>query len=106
MKTTPMITKAQINEFGSKLNQFIASNDWIELIPDTMEFLQNLVDSRSQEDAEVSLAELDHMLTYDTNFLFNFGTELLGSAEDHKYSCILQIGSVKRPYVLTVLSRP
>ena len=106
MRMTPTITKERIDEFTNKLSAFVVSGDWAELIPDTHIFLQELVDSLTAEDVEIVLSEIDHHLFYKTGeFVFQFNTEHFGPDVNSKYSCTLEIGSIKRPYNITVVSR-
>ena len=106
MKTTPTITKDALDQFGSDLNQFIASGDWPEMIPKTASILQEIVDSLSSEDAETALSSIDHHLEYNpSEFKFEFKTDHVGPCHDSKYSCTLEIGDKKHPYVITVASR-
>ena len=106
MKMTPTITKEKLDEFTNKLSAFVVSGDWQECISDTHNLLQELVDSLRSEDTETVLAQIDHSLSYKPdNFVFKFSTEHLGPQDDSKYSCTLEIGSPKRPYSITVVSR-
>lgn len=107
MKKTPTITKEALDQFGSDLNQFIATGDWPEMIPKTESILQEIVDSLSSEDAETALAAIDHHLEYKpSEFKFAFKTDHVGPSADSKYTCTLEIGDKKHPYVITVVSRP
>lgn len=106
MKKTPTITKEKLAEFTNKLSGFVVSGDWQELIPETHDILQELVDSLSSDDVEVALAQIDHSLSYKADdFVFRFKTEHIGPDADSKYTCTLEIGSPKRPYSITVASR-
>ena len=107
MKKTPTITKERLNEFGSKLAQFILTDDWQELLTELTDILQETVDSLSAEDTEIALSEMSHMLEYDADsFVFNFETEVPhGVTQDGRYELTVSIGSKKKPFKITVASR-
>ena len=106
MKKTPTITKEKIDEYTNKLSAFIVSGDWAELIPETHDLLQELVDSLTSYDVETVLSEIDHHLTYNhSDFVFRYTTDHLGPDADSKYTCTLEVGTRKRPYNITVVSR-
>ena len=106
MKKTPTITKEKIDEYTNKLSAFIVSGDWAELIPATHSLLQELDDSLISDDIETVLAGIDHHLSYHQGeFVFRYNTDHLSPEADSKYTCTLEIGSAKRPYTITVVSR-
>jgi len=106
MKKTPTITKEKLDDYTNKLSSFVVSGDWQELVPDTHNILQEMVDSLRAEDVEAALAQIDHSLSYKPDdFVFEYSTDFLGPKDDDKYTCTLKIGSPKRPYTITVESR-
>ena len=107
MKKIPTITKERLNEFGSKFGQYVLTDDWEELLPELTNVLQEIADSLTAEDAEIALSEMDHKLSYESgSFVFNFSTEMVkGEDQNGRYELILNVGSKKKPFSITVVGR-
>lgn len=106
---TPKMTIEYIDDFASRLAQFILTDDEKELIPELQEFTQMAVDQLRDDDLEAIFARIDHHLSYpdenqDGRFVFKFEVDPTGQS-DEPYTFALTIGRDRSPYVIVATGR-